>query len=109
VPLIDWLASLPKKVRIKCEKKVVLLAEFGHELRRPDIDYLRDGIYELRIGYGRSNYRILYAFIGQQITLLTHGIIKEDRVPPKEIDKAILRKAKWVLDPITHTYIRKVK
>ena len=26
------------------------LAQLGHELRRPEADYLRDQIYELRIG-----------------------------------------------------------
>ena len=104
VPLIDWLAALPDKVQVKCDAKMKRLAELGYELRRPEADYLRDGIYELRIGFKGKNYRILYTFIGHQIALLTHGIIKEDRVPSKEIDEAILRKAKWETDPKTHTY-----
>jgi phage-related protein len=105
-PLVDWLVSLPVKVQVKCDTMIKRLGEFGYELRRPESDYLRDGIHELRIGHRRTNYRILYTYIGQQITLLTHGIVKEDRVPTKEIEEAILRKAKWVLDPITHTYER---
>lgn len=76
----------------------------GHELRRPEADFLRDGIYELRIGHQGINYRILYTFIGQRIALLTHGIIKEKRVPPKEIDKAIRCRTLWQDDPETHTY-----
>jgi putative component of toxin-antitoxin plasmid stabilization module len=80
------------------------LAELGYELRRPEADYLRDGIYELRIGHRGANYRILYSFVGHRIVLLTHGIIKESRVPPKEIDEAIVRKAKWETDPKTYTY-----
>jgi phage-related protein len=104
VPLVDWLDALPENVRIKCESKMEQLGEFGHELRRPNVDYLRDGIYELRIGLRRANYRILYTFIGQHVVLLTHGIVKEDRVPPKEIDEAILRKIKWEIEPKRHTY-----
>ena len=43
--------------------------------------------------------------IGRQIiALLTHGIVKEDRVPPNEIDEAIRRKVKWESDPQTYTY-----
>ena len=104
MPLVDWLATLPDKVQVKCDAKIQRLAELGYELRRPEADYLRDGIYELRIGFKDKNYRILYTFIGHQVVLLTHGIVKEDRVPPREIDDAILRKAKWETDPKTHTY-----
>ena len=104
VPLINWLASLPEDARSKCRARIVHLGETGYELRRPAADYLRDGIYELRIGLKGKNYRILYTFIGQQIVLLTHGIVKEGRVPSKEIDKAILCKAKWTSNPKIHTY-----
>jgi len=107
VPLVDWLVKLPEKARAKVDAKVELLAELGHELRRPHADYLQDGIYELRIGFQKKNYRILYTFVGHQIALLTHAIVKENRVPPKEIDEAILRKAKWEADPKTHSYEEK--
>lgn len=32
----------------------------GHELRRPEADFLRDGIYELRTSLGVLHHRILY-------------------------------------------------
>jgi phage-related protein len=104
VPLVDWLASLSANARSKCRLKIRRLAELGHGLRRPEADYLRDGIYELRIGHRKANYRILYTFVGHRIALLTHGIVKEDRVPPNEIDEAIRRKVKWESDPQTYTY-----
>ncbi len=47
---------------------------------------------------------MMYTFVGQRIALLTHGLVKESRVPPKEIDEAIRRKEKWEADPKTHTY-----
>ena len=47
--------------------RVQRLAELGHELRRPEGDHLRDGIYELR---ARLNYRLPYFFHGQLAAVL---------------------------------------
>jgi hypothetical protein len=91
-PVLDWLQELPRKVQDKCTVRIERLAELGHELRRPEADFLRDKIYELRIGFQGINYRILYFFHGTTIAVLSHGIVKEREVPPKEIDKAIERR-----------------
>ncbi|MHC4177493.1 MAG: type II toxin-antitoxin system RelE/ParE family toxin [Planctomycetota bacterium] len=61
-PLLTWLDQQETKVQDKCLVKVERLAELGHELRRPEADFLRDGIYELRVRYRRVNYRMLYFF-----------------------------------------------
>jgi len=61
-PLLDWLDVLPQKVQDKCIVRIERLSEQGHELRRPEADYLRDSIHELRIRHLRVNYRILYFF-----------------------------------------------
>ena len=92
VPLIRWLDALPKRVQLKCTEKISRLAELGHELRRPEADYLRDGIYELRASYQGVHYRVLYFFAGKAIVVLSHGVTKEDQVPYREIDRAIKRK-----------------
>ena len=84
--------------------KLERLAERGHGLRRPEADYLRDSIYELRIGLSGINYRILYFFSGNTAAILSHGIIKERIVPPKEIDLAIKRKKQFEKDADQHTY-----
>lgn len=47
--ILEWLDSLPNKVKTKGFVKLERLAELGHELRRPETDFLRDKIYELRI------------------------------------------------------------
>ena len=91
VPLLDWLEELPSKVRAKCTERIDRLGELGHELRRPEADYLRDGIYELRASYQGVQYRMLYFFAGRAIVVLSHGIIKEQAVPPREIDRAVKR------------------
>ena len=48
-PLLTWLDQQQRKVQDKCLVKIERLAELGHELRRPEADFLRDGIYELRV------------------------------------------------------------
>jgi putative component of toxin-antitoxin plasmid stabilization module len=74
----------------------------GFELRCPDADYLRDGIYELRMRQRHVNYRLLYFFHGNTIGVLAAGLTKEDIVPPAEIERAIRRKNKFALDPKKH-------
>jgi phage-related protein len=76
----------------------------GFELRRPEADYLRDDIYELRASHRRVHYRILYFFHGRQAAVLSHLITKEGRVPDPEIDRAILHKSKFEADPEKHTF-----
>ena len=104
VPVLDWLQNLPHKVQDKCRIKIERLSELGHELRRPEADFLRDGIYELRVKHQRVNYRMLYFFHGKLAAVLSHGIVKEDRVPPKEINRALRRKLSFEADERAHIY-----
>jgi phage-related protein len=87
-----------------CVAAVERLAAFGHELRRPLSDLLRDGIHELRIRKGRLNYRILYFFHGREVAVLGHAITKEDVVPEIEIERRLRRKLAFEPDPARHTY-----
>lgn len=104
VPFLEWFETLSLKAQDKCRVKVERLKEMGHELRRPEADYLRDDIYELRASLGGIHYRILYFFHGGAAAVLSHGLAKERRVPPNEIDRAIKRKRQYQLDPDKHTY-----
>ena len=104
MPLLEWLDSLSEKVREKCLFRIRRLATLGHDLRRPEADYLRDGIYELRVGFRSRNYRMLYFFHGTVAAVLSHGLTKEARVPPKEIDQAITRKQAFERNPVSHTH-----
>lgn len=45
-PFLDWFERLPSKVQDKCYTRLERLQLLGHELRRPEADYLRDGIYD---------------------------------------------------------------
>ena len=104
VPLLDWLDEIPARARIKCLVKIERLAAEGHELRRPEADLLRDDIYELRIGLQGINYRVLYFFHGRVAAVLSHGLVKERRVSPREIEVAIRRMEKFKTAPEAHTF-----
>ncbi len=103
VPMRDWLDSIAKKAQAKCLIKLGRLEELGHELRRPEADYLRDDIYELRVRLQGVNYRMLYFFDGRTASVVSHGIVKQKKVPAKEIDLAVARKRLFETDPEAHS------
>jgi phage-related protein len=107
VPLLDWLKALESRNRNayrKCWTYLDRLAQFGNELRRPTADYLRDGVYELRVRYSGVNYRIMYGFVGKNIVLVSHGITKERIVPAKEIELASQRLALYRSNPEKYSW-----
>jgi hypothetical protein len=104
VPILEWLDSLQPKALDKCTVRIERLKEMGHELRRPEADFLRDGIYELRVGLQHVNYRMLYFFHGRTAAVVSHGLVKEEEIPAKEIEKTIERKRKYEKDPKSRTY-----
>lgn len=106
-PVVNWLHELMRtneKAWAHCRARIELLAQLGHELRRPAADYLRDGIYEPRAKQGHVQYRILYFFHGRQVAILAHSLTKEDAIPPAEIERAIKRKKLFESNPRKHTY-----
>jgi phage-related protein len=106
----SWSGSrLPVKVQAKCLLRVERLRELGHELRRPEADLLRDGIYELRASRQSVHYRILYLFHGSVAAVVAHGIVKEGAVPPKKIDRAIDRKKRYEANPAKHRHEESTK
>jgi phage-related protein len=113
VPVLEWLKTLLRQDRkgyANCVARIQQLANTGYELRRPAADYLRDGIYELRAKHIRVQYRILYFFSGQNVTILAHAITKdEDQVPDVEIERAIKRKVQFESNPSVHTYQEEIE
>ena len=102
-PLLEWIEQQDRKVQDKCIAKIERLQELGYELRRPEADYLRDGIHELRVRHRNVHYRMLYFFHGQT-AVISHGLTKEDVVPSREIDRAVSRIAQFGRNPEKHTY-----
>ncbi len=106
-PVVNWLRELRRtnqRAWANCRARIELLAQFGHELRRPAADYLRDGIYELRAKQGHVQYRLLYFFHARQVAILAHSLTKEDKVPDVDIERAIKRKELFETKPKEHTY-----
>jgi hypothetical protein len=106
-PVSTWLAELRSnnpRAYAKCVVRIQRLAELGHELRRPEADFLRDGIYELRARLGTVNYRLLYFFHGRAVAIVAHGLTKEGGVPAVEINRAVARRRAFVQNPKAHTY-----
>jgi len=103
-PFLEWFNELPAKVQDKCYLRLERLREMGHELRRPEADFLRDGIYELRASLRGVHYRILYFFHASIPVVVSHGLVKQRAVPPKEIHRAMQHKKRFEADPPKHTY-----
>lgn len=104
VPVLEWLDGLSAKAQDKCRVRIERLRDLGHELRCPEADLLRNGIHELRVGLQGVNYRTLYFLHGNRAAVLAHGLVKEQAVPPTDIDRAIVRKKKFEANPARHTY-----
>ena len=103
IPSKEWFDDLIPKALVKCRVRLGRLAECGHELRRPEADFLRDGIYELRVGLQGMNYRMLYFFHGKNAVVVSHGLTKEEKVPEKEIELALRRNKAFEVFPKKHT------
>ena len=90
VPGGRWIMPIPGLVRrIAPESagqvylRLERLREMGRELRRPEADFLRDGIYELRVSLQGVHHRILYFFHGAVAAVVSHGLIKEAGPSPQ--------------------------
>jgi phage-related protein len=106
-PALEWLNELgtnDEKAFDKCRAALARLALLGHELRRPEADFLQDGIYELRIRKGSGNYRLLYFFYGRNVSVVAHGLTKEATVPISDVNRAVARKEEFNANPELHTF-----
>ena len=98
-PFLDWLRELPQKPRIKVMGYVEQLAVFGNQLRRPVADHLGEGIFDFRPTHMGIHYRVLYFYHGRDAVVISHGIVKEAKVPRRELDLAIRHRQQFKLDP----------
>ena len=107
VPALDWLDQQPRKVQDKFVERIERLAAEGHELRRPLADYLDDKVYELRVRFRTQNYRMLY-FFSEGRAVVSHGTVKESKVPAKDIALAARRRKEYDKDPARHAYVEQM-
>jgi hypothetical protein len=93
-PFVEWFNELPAKVQDKCYLRLERLREMGHELRRG----------EARVSLRGIQHRVSYFFHGAIAAVVSHSLVKERVVPPKEIDRAVDRKKRFEANPSRHTY-----
>ncbi len=104
-PFLVWFLGLERKTQVKCKVRLDFLAREGFNLRRPVADFLRDGVYELRLKSRGMNYRVLYFFHGRETVVISHGFSKQgDKVPPREIKRAINNMMAFTRDPAKHSF-----
>jgi len=100
-PFLEWIEQLPVKAQDKCWCAWSGSANWVTNcVGRKRI--CCDGIYELRASLLGIHYRILYFFHGAVAAIVSHGIVKERAVPPKEIDRALERKKRFEANPAKH-------
>ena len=80
--------SLPQKEKDKVDR-VLLLMQSDNKMPSHFIDFLEDGIYELRITVKNRELRFLFFYDGQELVILVNCFVKKSRKTPKsEIENA---------------------
>ena len=88
-PTLEFVEQQPPDDQVRIKRSLTLLAELGNNLRRPDVDYLEDGLYELRVRVVKKQYRFIFFYHNQRIIVVTHGFLKKtSAVPQTEIKLA---------------------
>lgn len=114
-PFLEWLDQQQERVQDKVFDAVARLEELGHELRRPEAEYLGDDLYELRVKQGHVNYRPLYFFddvrdekggrIVRRRAMIVHGCTKEGKVGRGDLRLAATRRKLFLADRTAHTFV----
>ena len=107
VPVLDWLERLASSdvgAYRRCTRQIGRLAAERHQLRRPNCDYLRNSIFELRCSFRRRQFRILYFFHGHHAVVLSHALVKKRMVPQLDIEQALIRMVAFEENPSLHSY-----
>ena len=96
-PALEYIRAQSKRHRAKIGRALQYLEDMGHLAKRPQVDYLGDNIYELRVGIEQHQHRLLYFFHGRSIIVITSGLLKNvGKVPQAEIDKAGKYRMDWI-------------
>ena len=93
-----FILTLSPKEKIKLDY-IISLLETTDRVPAKYIDYIRDGLYELRMEYNSNIYRVFFIFDEGQIVVLFNGFQKKTRkTPPSEINKALKIKEAYYAD-----------
>ncbi len=88
-PVEDFVNAMPEKQQRKVAAFLELLAREGPRLRRPYADHVKGELRELRMQFGRNEYRIFHFFVLKERVVLVHAFTKKtDKLPRREIETA---------------------
>lgn len=88
-PALDYINTLPDKMRARIYKIASMLELDGTRLRMPYSEALKDGIFQIRAQQEGNISRVLYFFAVGKTIVLTNGFTKKTpKTPPAEIELA---------------------
>jgi len=93
IPVMEFLLSLPPKLRAKAYREIELLHEHGIYLKEPYVKAIKGEqykeLYELRIKLGSDASRIFYFTYNKATFVLLNGFLKKTNKTPKtELERA---------------------
>ena len=79
------------RVQVHIDELIILLEDYGQELRMPYSKPLGKGVFELRV-LGITHIRLLYCFYKDKAVILNVIVKKQNKLSNKDILLAIKRK-----------------
>ena len=79
------------RIQVHIDELIILLEDYGQELRMPYSKPLGKGIFELRV-VGVTHIRLLYCFYKNKVVILNIIVKKQNKLSSKDILLAIKRK-----------------
>jgi len=93
-----FIETLSPKEKVKLDY-IISLLETTDRIPVKFIDYIRDGLYKLRMEYNGNIYRVFFIFDKGNIVVLFNGFQKKtQRTPESEIIKALKIKEAYYAD-----------
>ena len=83
-PVEEFINGLEFKTKAKVLARIEFLEERWQELRRPYVDTLEEGLYEIRVIFSGNQIRVIYAYMFKDYIVLLHGIIKKTKKVPRD-------------------------
>lgn len=88
-PVEAFINAMPQKQQRKVAGFLELLAHEGPALRRPYADHVKGDLRELRMQFGRNEYRVFHFFVQGERVVLVHAFAKKtQKLPEREISTA---------------------
>jgi|SwirhisoilCB1_FD_contig_21_32364273_length_574_multi_5_in_0_out_0_2 phage-related protein len=82
-PVIDFIEGLDTRAQLRIAKALEKLEAQGANAKYPLVSPVRGKIWELRVGYNKTIYRILYFIATGRVIVLLHGIPKKTQELPE--------------------------